>query len=392
MSDRQKRSQRLRFLFAAGVSGIVLAVCGGHAAGQTSEIDSYDAAVTSQSKAEALSFIRTFGSSHLVGDLIGSLPPEVAQQVCAELQGDGPARARKACEVIREAFAVQPVLPAAEIAPAAGSAAVDPVSTGADTSAGVSSEDEPAAGSAAVDPVSTGADTSAGVSPEDEPAAGSPVVDPVSIGADTSAGASSEDEPAGEQDAGDTDTAGDTNLFYLPVIATAPAAGTPVAEPVSSAASRGGKGNGGTDESDGIILQTARTVPTASTAVPSVSTSTSASKAAPDVDEPDTSHAQSSSGQSSSSQGSNTQSGSAESSSGQGSNAQSGNAQSSSGQSSSGQSSSGQGSNAQSGNAQSGNAQSSSDQSGSGKDKGGKDKGGKDKGGKGKGGADKGSG
>jgi len=364
MSDGEKRSQRLRFLFAAGVSGIALAVCVGRASGQTSEIDSYDLAVTSQSKTESLSFIRTFGSSHLVGDLIESLPPEVAQQVCAELQGDGPARARKACEGIREALAVQPVAPAAK-APAAGAAA-DPVSTGADTSAGVSSEEEPAGGSEVVDPVSIGADTSAGVSSDDEPAAGSAVVDPVSIDADTSAGVSSDDEPAGEQEAGSTDTAGDTDLFfYLPVMATAPAAGTPVAEPVSSAVtSKGGQGNGGTDESHGIILQTARTVPTASITevTPSVSISTSASTAAPHIDDPDTSQTQSSSGQSSIGQGSTTQSGSAQSSSGQSS------------------------------NTQSGSAQSSSDQSSSGKDKGSKGKGGKGKGDKDKGSKGKGSG
>ena len=332
MSDRQKRSPRLRFLFAAGVSGIALAVCSGHSGGQTSEIDSYDAAVTSQSKAEALSFITNFGSSHLVGDLIASLRPEVAQQVCADLQGGGPAKARKACEVIRETVAAQPVLPAAEIAPAAGSAAVDPVSTDADTSASVSPEDEPAgeqdagdtdkastdlpdtetappAGSAVVAPVSTAADTSAGVSSDDEPGAGNGVADPVLTGADTSAGVSSDDEPAGEQDAGST--AGDTDLFLL--IATAPAAGTPVAEPVSSVVtSKRGQGNGGTDKS--FILQTAKTAPTASiAAAPSVS-STSASTAAPQVEEPDTSQAESSSGKSSDTQSSDAQSTDAQSS------------------------------------------------------------------------------
>src|SRR4029434_6654949 len=82
---------------------------------------SYDYAVSSASKERALAFLREFSSSHLVGDLIESLPPDVAQQVCAEMQGGGPAKARKACEAMRAALAVQPaagiVVPAAPVAP-----------------------------------------------------------------------------------------------------------------------------------------------------------------------------------------------------------------------------------------------------------------------------------
>jgi hypothetical protein len=299
MSDRHKRSQHFRFLFAAGVSGIALAVCGGPSAGQTSEIESYEAAVkaavTSQSKAEALNFIKNFGSSHLVGDLIASLPPAVAQQVCGDLQGGGPAKARKACASLRQLVAVQPVVSPAEIASAAGSAPFDPVSVGPSTPAGVSADDEPAgeqgvghaddmagtgtfyqpvtpapaaAGSAAASPVSSAADVSAGVSPaadpvspavdkpegeldagdtdsagidlfyvpdaETTPGAGGPVVDPVSTAADTSADASSDDEPEIEQDAAITGEAG-AGLLYLPATAVAPAAGSPAAAPESRA-------------------------------------------------------------------------------------------------------------------------------------------------------------
>ena len=64
---------------------------------QVSEIDSYDRAVTSQTKEDALAFIEEFGSSHLIGDLIESLRPEVAREVCADLPS-GVSRARRACE------------------------------------------------------------------------------------------------------------------------------------------------------------------------------------------------------------------------------------------------------------------------------------------------------
>jgi uncharacterized protein YgiM (DUF1202 family) len=64
---------------------------------QGSEIDSYERAVTSQTKADALAFIEEFGSSHLLGDLIESLRPEIAHEVCADLPS-GVSSARRACE------------------------------------------------------------------------------------------------------------------------------------------------------------------------------------------------------------------------------------------------------------------------------------------------------
>jgi hypothetical protein len=112
MSDRG-----LRALLFAGVSAIAFVVCLERSTGQTSEIDTYEMAVRSQSKTEALNFIRTFRSSHLVGDLVESLSPELAQQVCADLNGGGPARARKACEALPKAVAAQPVVPPGEVAP-----------------------------------------------------------------------------------------------------------------------------------------------------------------------------------------------------------------------------------------------------------------------------------
>src|SRR5262245_13812215 len=115
MGEWRKSPRSLRVLLPVGVSvAALLAVSEGPIA-QMAEIDSYDYAVSSGSKERALAFIREFSSSHLVGDLIESLPPEVGQQVCTELHGSGPAKARKACETLRAAATVQTVSPAAGI-------------------------------------------------------------------------------------------------------------------------------------------------------------------------------------------------------------------------------------------------------------------------------------
>jgi len=68
---------------------------------QVSEVDSYERAVISQTKEDALAFIEEFRSSHLTGDLIESLRPEVAREVCADLPS-GVSRARRACEELRK--------------------------------------------------------------------------------------------------------------------------------------------------------------------------------------------------------------------------------------------------------------------------------------------------
>jgi hypothetical protein len=366
MSDRENCFQGRRVLFAAAVSAITLAVGVGRSTSQTSEIDSYETAVRSQSKVEALSFIKNFDSSHLVGDLIESLPPEVAQQVCTDLQGSGPARARKACEVLRKAFAVQPDAQTAAIAPAAGGAVVASIPTR--TSASVSSDDEPedvqdavntdkagdtdlstvpAAGIAAVEPVTTDAATPTSVPSDHEPQGGQDASDPdnasdadlvyapiaaaapandvaavtpVSTRVVTATSAPPADETRGHQDAGDADNASDAALFYIPVAAATPvgdiAAPASTGEVTSTSAHsdeepRGGQGTSDTDKSDdiNIILQTTAATPAVrSTPFSSMSISTSpASTSIPSGDEPDT---QSSSDQSSSDQSSSDQSGS----------------------------------------------------------------------------------
>jgi hypothetical protein len=70
-----------------------------------SEIDAYDRAVRSQSQDAALAFLGEFPSSHLVGDMIQSLRPDLAREVCASLRGGGPGAARRACSSLPQADA-----------------------------------------------------------------------------------------------------------------------------------------------------------------------------------------------------------------------------------------------------------------------------------------------
>lgn len=91
-------------LLGGGVAGLCTFIESPRA--QLSEIDSYELAVTSQTKENALAFIEEYSSSHLIGDLIESLRPEVAHKVCANLF-NGVSKARRACEQL-------PPLPVAE--------------------------------------------------------------------------------------------------------------------------------------------------------------------------------------------------------------------------------------------------------------------------------------
>jgi hypothetical protein len=77
-----------------------------------SEVDAFQQAVNSQTKADALAFIREFGSSHLVPDLIDLLKAEVALEVCSSLPS-GSSRARSACDKVKAAAAAVAVEPAA---------------------------------------------------------------------------------------------------------------------------------------------------------------------------------------------------------------------------------------------------------------------------------------
>jgi hypothetical protein len=94
----------LKILLRLGLGAVMLFAVSGRPLAQVSEIDSYDRAVTSQTKGDVLAFIKEFGSSHLIGDLIESLRPEVAHEVCADLPS-GASRARRACEQFRKVVA-----------------------------------------------------------------------------------------------------------------------------------------------------------------------------------------------------------------------------------------------------------------------------------------------
>jgi hypothetical protein len=104
------------------ISLAAVVVFGGASFAQMSEIDAYDRAVTSQTKEAALAFLEEFRSSHLVGDLIESLRPNVAREVCADLPS-GVSGARRACEQLRN-------VPVAEVPPASGEVAASTAQSG----------------------------------------------------------------------------------------------------------------------------------------------------------------------------------------------------------------------------------------------------------------------
>jgi hypothetical protein len=117
------------WVFGAGGSSVVvlaLAAACSVGSGRSSEIDSYDSAVRTQSVAESRAFVDKFRTSHLVGDLIESLPPDVALQVCEDLPFGTSAKARRSCERLRDSIATQPAAPNASIQVAAASPIVMP--------------------------------------------------------------------------------------------------------------------------------------------------------------------------------------------------------------------------------------------------------------------------
>src|SRR5262245_17060647 len=91
---------RVTVPLGAGILALIAGVTGPLA--QMSEMDGFDKAVTSGSKEDALAFIREFGSSHLVPDLIDLLPPDVAAAVCADLGGNS------ACDSLQNNLATEP--------------------------------------------------------------------------------------------------------------------------------------------------------------------------------------------------------------------------------------------------------------------------------------------
>ena len=114
MSESKKSPRGLRILLPLGVSAAAFLAITKSPIAEVSEMDAFQRAVTTQTKVDALTFIKDFGSSHLVPDLIELLKPDVALEVCASLSG-GSSRARDACDKVQRAVAT---------APAAGSPAL----------------------------------------------------------------------------------------------------------------------------------------------------------------------------------------------------------------------------------------------------------------------------
>jgi hypothetical protein len=119
MRSGNGHSRGLRALLAVGVSLAALAVSVGSLGG-TSEIEAYKAAIKSQSEADALHFIRNFGSSDLVDDLVRSLRSDVALQACIALRGGRTAEVRDACQAFPTSATVATAPDLFLIAPAAG--------------------------------------------------------------------------------------------------------------------------------------------------------------------------------------------------------------------------------------------------------------------------------
>jgi hypothetical protein len=108
MTKWKRNPRSLRILLSLGASAVALFGAAESAMAQMSELDRYDRAVNSESSVEAVVFIRVFPASPLVDDLITSLPPDVALQVCADLDGGGPRLAQTACKQLQDPLAVAP--------------------------------------------------------------------------------------------------------------------------------------------------------------------------------------------------------------------------------------------------------------------------------------------
>ena len=85
MGESRKSPMGRRALLQLGVCGVALVAIVQSPIAEVSEIDAFQRAISSQTTADALAFIKGFGSSHLVPDLIEMLQPNVALEVCASI-------------------------------------------------------------------------------------------------------------------------------------------------------------------------------------------------------------------------------------------------------------------------------------------------------------------
>ena len=114
MGEWKKRGRFLRILMPLSISAVAFLAQSAGAAAQMSELDAFQRAVNTQKKQDAMAFLDSFGSSHLVPDLIELLRPDVAAEVCSSMRG-GSTRARSACDKVKKAIATQPAAGAAAL-------------------------------------------------------------------------------------------------------------------------------------------------------------------------------------------------------------------------------------------------------------------------------------
>jgi hypothetical protein len=99
-----------RLLPLGAVATLLFAIDASAGAEMMSEIDAFQRAVSSQNKQDALAFIDSFGSSHLVPDLIELLRPDVAADLCLGLSSHSP-RVRATCDRVAKTVANVAVAP-----------------------------------------------------------------------------------------------------------------------------------------------------------------------------------------------------------------------------------------------------------------------------------------
>jgi hypothetical protein len=107
MRERGKHLQILRVLFPLGIGVTARLAVSEDPVAEVSEIDAFQLAISSQSNAAALAFIRDCGSSHLVPDLLELLRPDVALEVCANLSSAS-SLAPATCNELEKAVATAP--------------------------------------------------------------------------------------------------------------------------------------------------------------------------------------------------------------------------------------------------------------------------------------------
>jgi hypothetical protein len=132
MLPHSRSSWKIWTLTGAGSGSLVVlsfvAACS-IGAGEISEIDSYDSAVRTQSVTAARAFMKQYRTSHLVGDLIESLPPDVALQVCGDLPAGTAREAARSCKQLQDTIANNPAAPNGPVQIAASASIVMPTAS-----------------------------------------------------------------------------------------------------------------------------------------------------------------------------------------------------------------------------------------------------------------------